>query len=289
MFVAQGTSDRFCNKMESSLSSGMTFEGNTKVSWKLSQAPERGPEIQSHQKAQGEVKKLEPEWLESFFNRTFFTPCSEHPIRRNELNKYCIDCDAPLCQYCLSFTSHEDHRLLKIYRHVYKDVVPLDEIEQHVNCAQIQPYRCNKQLVIALTPLPHSGSKTGDAEETCLICKRKLIEYDIYSYCSIACKVEAFARKDDDDSPPFLALDPPVLNGKQETELKKMTVDRPLENEGTGLWKRTAVQLQQKAKQESERKMTAFDHLVQTVNQQPAVVNFRKRPRKGTPRRAPFY
>ncbi|KAL2927303.1 Tripartite motif-containing protein 2 [Bienertia sinuspersici] len=132
-------------------------------------------------------RKLKPEWLEKFCSRTFFEPCPEHPIRRNELNKYCIECDASLCQYCVSLASHANHRLLKIYRHVYKDVVPLDEIERHIDISQIQPYRCNRQMVIALTPLPHSGTKSTE-EATCLTCKRKLIEHEIYSYCSISCK-----------------------------------------------------------------------------------------------------
>ncbi|KAK9683606.1 hypothetical protein RND81_10G152500 [Saponaria officinalis] len=287
--------------MDSSLSSGMSFEGNPKVSLKLSLAIEKDPEIQSEQNGQGELRKLEPEWLENFFKRTFFLPCSEHTVRRNELNKYCIDCDASLCQFCVSVASHDDHRLLKIYRHVYKDVVPLDEIEQHVDCSEIQPYRCNKQLVIALTPLPHSGSKTSDDEATCLICKRKLIEYDIYSYCSIACKVEAFTKKENDDSPPFLSLDYLVENGKEESQVKKPTVNQAAKNanQGSELKKTAVVQPVEKegivlkrktpGEPEPEMKMLAFDQLVQTANQPPPVVNFRTRKRKGTPRRSPFF
>ncbi|XP_057523389.1 uncharacterized protein LOC130803231 isoform X2 [Amaranthus tricolor] len=155
-----------------------------------------------------ELRKLKPKWLERFLKRTFFDPCSKHPIRRNESNKYCIDCDAALCQYCLSLASHTKHRVLKIYRHVYKDVVPLDEIERHIDCSRIQPYRCNRQLVISLSPLPHTGSwgKTNE-ESSCQTCKRKLIEHEIFSYCSISCKVDAFLKKPDESSPPFLLLD----------------------------------------------------------------------------------
>ncbi|PON79495.1 hypothetical protein PanWU01x14_012300 [Parasponia andersonii] len=48
------------------------------------------------------------------------------------------------------------------------------------------PYKCNKRLVIALNPLPHSG--TTCIEASCKICKRRLAEPDLYCYCSIACK-----------------------------------------------------------------------------------------------------
>ncbi|XP_019108151.1 uncharacterized protein LOC104908574 isoform X2 [Beta vulgaris subsp. vulgaris] len=229
--MKQGNSDIFDVKMDNSSSSKIAleklssfgcFQGSTKIILKLTQASQP---LEDHdnllsQCTQVDFRKLKPEWLERFFKRTFFEPCSEHPIRRNELNKYCIDCDASLCQYCVSLASHANHRLLKIYRHVYKDVVPLDEIERHIDCSLIQPYRCNRQLVIALTPLPHSGTKTIE-EATCQTCKRKLIEYDVYSYCSISCKVEAFMKKQNDFAPPFLLLDQVEENPEQESAATK--------------------------------------------------------------------
>ncbi|XP_074276558.1 uncharacterized protein LOC141600265 [Silene latifolia] len=286
--------------MDSSSSSSTTFEGNAKIILKLSQAPEKYHEVQSDHSSQSEDRKLEPEWLEKFFKRTFFEPCSVHPIRRNELNKYCIDCDASLCQYCVALAPHEDHRLLKIYRHVYKDVVPLDEIEQHIDCSQIQPYRCNKQLVIALTPLPHSGSKTSDDEATCQICKRKLIEFNIYNYCSISCKVEAFAKKNDTNCPPFLSpnlllqkgkqhletknatVHQPVLKANQESELKSVMVDQWVQKVEIEPEKASLGHVGHKAKQELNSKMTEIEPMVPKTN-------FRTRKRKGIPRRSPFY
>ncbi|KNA09766.1 hypothetical protein SOVF_150600 isoform C [Spinacia oleracea] len=205
----KGRSDPLGVKMGSCSSSNVALEGSTKIQLKLNQEdsqPQQDHDILSSQGIQVNLRELKPEWLEKFFRRTFFEPCSEHPIRRNELNKYCIDCDASLCQYCVSLASHAGHKLLKIYRHVYKDVVPLDEIGRHVDCSKIQPYRCNRQMVIALTPLPHSGTKTNE-EATCHTCKRKLIEYEVYNYCSISCKVEAFMKKENELAPPFLLLD----------------------------------------------------------------------------------
>ncbi|CAO2825798.1 unnamed protein product [Amaranthus hypochondriacus] len=211
--------------------------------------PQRDHDDQLNRCTKVELRKLKPKWLERFLKRTFFDPCSKHPIRRNESNKYCIDCDAALCQYCLSLASHTKHRVLKIYRHVYKDVVPLDEIERHIDCSRIQPYRCNRQLVISLTPLPHTGSwgKTNE-ESSCQTCKRKLIEHEIFSYCCISCKVDAFLKKPDESSPPFLLLD----NAEPEAP--------------------------QDANQEEDQDVE---------QEEPATKKIRKR--KGIPHRAPFY
>ncbi|KAF7134761.1 hypothetical protein RHSIM_Rhsim08G0019900 [Rhododendron simsii] len=124
--------------------------------------------------------------------------------------------------------SHAEHKVLKLYRHVYKDVVPLNEMKKHIDCSNIQDlllklnyanvmedpglsdtmppncvimnaYRCNKQLVIALNPLPHSGSLTSE-EAACDTCKRVLLHPNANRYCCIACKIitsrEQLARKE---------------------------------------------------------------------------------------------
>ncbi|KAL6959626.1 hypothetical protein U1Q18_039780 [Sarracenia purpurea var. burkii] len=71
-------------------------------------------------------------------------------------------------------------------------------------------YKCNKQLVIALNPLPHSGSQTTE-EAACDKCKRKLLDPNANRYCSIACKVQAFLRKETGLEPPCLSLQSPTL------------------------------------------------------------------------------
>lgn len=82
----------------------------------------------------------EPKWLNGFLEKTFFDGCVAHPIRRNELSKYCINCKRSVCQYWMSSGAHRHHKMLKVYRHVYKDVVPLAAMEIYVDCSQIQVY-----------------------------------------------------------------------------------------------------------------------------------------------------
>ncbi|TYI13295.1 hypothetical protein ES332_A08G048500v1 [Gossypium tomentosum] len=172
-----------------------------------------------------EKRNEKPEWVEAFLRRTFFDGCTLHPIRRNEKNRYCINCDSSACQYCLSSTSHCHHKILKIYRHVYKDVVSLVVMEKYIDCAEIQPYKCNKRLVIALNPLPHCGPILN-TETSCDICKRRLAEPDLYRYCSISCKVIAFERKSSDLAPPFLSIRSPKKALKAE-QLKHKRKGKP--------------------------------------------------------------
>ncbi|KAH7853185.1 hypothetical protein Vadar_034422 [Vaccinium darrowii] len=104
--------------------------------------------------------------------------------------------------------SHAEHRVLKLYRHVYKDVVLLDQMRKHIDCTNIQAYRSNKQLVICLHPLPHSGKCTRE-EAACETCTRVLLNPNANRYCSIECKVKAFLKKPNDMEPPFLAIHSP--------------------------------------------------------------------------------
>ncbi|XP_029125057.1 uncharacterized protein LOC109788281 [Cajanus cajan] len=155
------------------------------------------------QEVQRKIHK--PRWLEGFLTKTFFDSCPTHPFRRNELNKYCINCNMSACQYCFSSGPHRHHKILKIYRHVYKDVVSLSAMEKYIDSSQIQPYKCNKRLVISLNPLPHCGSAINN-EASCNTCNRKLSDPDLYRYCSITCKVKAVLSKPNDSDPPFISI-----------------------------------------------------------------------------------
>ncbi|XP_058008139.1 protein RGF1 INDUCIBLE TRANSCRIPTION FACTOR 1-like [Hevea brasiliensis] len=162
------------------------------------------------------------EWLEHFLKRNFFESCTTHPIRRNETNRYCINCNLSACQYCMSSANHRHHKILKIYRHVYKDVVSLAAMEKYIDCSHIQPYKCNKRLVISLNPLPHCGPLSNNG--VCDVCKRRLAEPEFYKYCSISCKVTAFGRKSSESDPPFLSIQIPTnigRNKESKTEKQK--------------------------------------------------------------------
>ncbi|RYQ99549.1 hypothetical protein HN51_050208 [Arachis hypogaea] len=196
------------------------------------------------QVAQPEIQK--PRWLDAFLRNKFFEQCKDHPQRKNELNKYCIDCDQAVCQYCISL-GHQDHITLKVYRHVYKDVVSIGTMDKYIDCSEIQRYKSNKRLVISLNPLPHSGS-TSNNEASCNTCTRKLNEPNLYRYCSISCKVKAISPEPNDLVP---AVIPDQNQNAPQEGMDIPTQERP------------------EANAEFPRP--------------------RKRRRKGTPHRAPFF
>ncbi|PIN15467.1 hypothetical protein CDL12_11881 [Handroanthus impetiginosus] len=132
-----------------------------------------------------------PTWLGYFLEKKFFQKCPIHDLQKNECNRYCITCDEPLCKYCIKDGHHNDHKILTIYRHVYQDVVRLDDMENHMNCDKIQPYKCNKKWVVSLNPLPHKGSWSRiEGDGACKFCKRNLTNPQTNRFCSIACKVK---------------------------------------------------------------------------------------------------
>lgn len=81
-----------------------------------------------------------PNWVEySFLAKPFFEKCERHDdMVKSELNRYCISCDESVCRYCIVTGPHHDHNILTIYRHVYQNVVPLSQMENHMDCHRIQ-------------------------------------------------------------------------------------------------------------------------------------------------------
>ncbi|GFP87481.1 hypothetical protein PHJA_000891800 [Phtheirospermum japonicum] len=133
---------------------------------------------------------ISPKWVESFLQKPFFERCTNHEFQKNELNRYCITCDASLCKYCIIHDSHTGHSILTINRYTYQNVVPLSEMEVYIDCEKIQPYKCNKKAVVSLNPLAHNGSDLPvKGRGNCYVCKRKLADGGRFLFCSIACKV----------------------------------------------------------------------------------------------------
>ncbi|XP_019193143.1 PREDICTED: uncharacterized protein LOC109187413 [Ipomoea nil] len=85
-----------------------------------------------------------PKWVESLTKKTFFGSCPVHD--ELELNGYCIECDLAVCKHCIissSSSHHQQHNILKIYRHVYQDVVLFDEIKPYLDISKIQLEACS--------------------------------------------------------------------------------------------------------------------------------------------------
>ncbi|KAM7266261.1 hypothetical protein ACFE04_004158 [Oxalis oulophora] len=92
-------------------------------------------------------------------------------------------------------------------------------MSQYLDCDQIQAYKCNKNLVVSLKPLPHNGLATYADEICCKTCRRKLMDPNVVDYCSILCKTIAFDNKENTNIPPFLSH---VANGIEEEENGEM-------------------------------------------------------------------
>nr|KAJ0216394.1 hypothetical protein LSAT_V11C300127030 [Lactuca sativa] len=135
--------------------------------------------------AAGDVK-----WVKSFVSKTFFGACGAHNGFHGNENKYCINCEQAACSHCLAEGRHANHKVIKIFRLVYMDVVSMDEMTAFLDCSKIQPYTSNGKQVFALSPLPHQGSGKLKLDTSCNFCARKLMNPARCTFCSIACKVQ---------------------------------------------------------------------------------------------------
>ncbi|MCO5577275.1 hypothetical protein L7F22_031102 [Adiantum nelumboides] len=131
------------------------------------------------------------QWVEALLGETYFGACTTHAaVRKNERNVFCALCRIATCQHCLP--SHHNHPLLQIRRYVYHDVIRLHDIEKLVNCEHVQSYIVNSAKVVFLNQRPQSrpAKGVGNACETC-----DRILQDGWSFCSLACKVDAALKK----------------------------------------------------------------------------------------------
>ncbi|WJX47965.1 hypothetical protein P8452_34596 [Trifolium repens] len=196
---------------------------------------------------QSNVEK--PMWFDAFLKENFFESCSTHPLRKNELNKYCIDCNMLICQHCVSSGLHRHHKVLKVHRHLCKEVISLRAIEKYIDCSQIQIHKRNRRPVISLNPLQFDELGSND-QESCQVCNRRLNIPELYRYCSIYCKVESVSKK---------------------SELENTVSTTPVESSSV-----PSIQSPPPPPPQGTLEGTS-------------VFSFRKRKRKGIPQRAPFY
>ncbi|KAJ0701716.1 putative transcription repressor PLATZ family [Helianthus annuus] len=155
-----------------------------------------------------------PAWLEALYVQQFFTPCSTHEnAKKNEKNVLCLDCCISICPHC--WHAHRFHRLLQVRRYVYHDVVRLEDLENLIDCSNIQhifivylfhyqnslkylltrliipsqAYTINSAKVLFIKKRPQNRQFKG-AGNYCTSCDRSLQEPFIH--CSLGCKVIQF-------------------------------------------------------------------------------------------------
>ncbi|XP_022146742.1 uncharacterized protein LOC111015876 isoform X2 [Momordica charantia] len=110
---------------------------------------------------------METDWIGTLLNTKFFTSCDLHPtLRKNEKNKFCIDCSISFCKNC---------RVHDLHRQTYK---VNGEVSVHLNS--------RRQSVDTKSP---KAKSRGSCED----CGRHV--QDPYRFCSVACKVSVNSVK----------------------------------------------------------------------------------------------
>ncbi|KAK4775068.1 hypothetical protein SAY86_010003 [Trapa natans] len=138
-----------------------------------------------------------PAWLDALYSQKFFVGCSDHQnSKKNEKNVCCLDCCTSICPHCIP--SHRFHRLLQIRRYVYHDVVRLEELQNLIDCSNVQAYTINSAKVVFIKKRPQNRQFKGSGNY-CTSCDRSLQEPFIH--CSLGCKVEYLLKYKRDLSP----------------------------------------------------------------------------------------
>ncbi|KAI3889959.1 hypothetical protein MKX03_007396 [Papaver bracteatum] len=132
------------------------------------------------------------EWMKEFLKSEFFGTCLVHKdIKKNDINRFCIDCRKCICQHCIfsSSSPHYRHRNLQVRRYVYQNVVRFDNMHKYVNCSKIQQYTLNGAKAIFLNiRVQVKPSKPSNNGAYCKVCDRNLVDIQ-NQYCCIACKI----------------------------------------------------------------------------------------------------
>ncbi|KAL9691001.1 hypothetical protein QQ045_011418 [Rhodiola kirilowii] len=172
------------------------------------------------------LQDWKPEWLEDFIEKPYFKPCFLHDKSDPagfSINKFCVDCKTPVCPQCIVEFGHTNHAIIQVFRHVYQDAASVEAIKSFMNINDIQTYKSNQALVVALRPLlsiskinhagpngelacyprssghtnaiirkftPSAYKKNNDQiARKCQVCTKRLLPMHKCLYCSIQCKV----------------------------------------------------------------------------------------------------
>ncbi|XP_027362211.1 uncharacterized protein LOC113869893 [Abrus precatorius] len=216
-------------------------------------------------------KERKRNWLDALLSSNFGC-CENHKdIRFSDKNVFCIDCAASLCRHCKE--SHSLHRRIQIYKYSYQDVVRHSELHKYFDCSNIQTYISNNDKIVHLKPRtsskdmkltkkskfesPSPEPQAKEAKEakvstnpkwggTCEECGKHLQD-ERNKFCSITCKISVEPQNQGFPIEGIAENANQIDNQNSETE-SSISVAEPYE----------CVE----------------------------VVNFRKRPRKFTPRRS---
>ncbi|MCL7045852.1 hypothetical protein MKW94_022965 [Papaver nudicaule] len=165
-----------------------------------------------------------PEWLRPLLKAKYFKSCRDHrgkaDLNKNsECNFFCLDCiSAPICSYCL--IHHTQHRILRIRRSWYHNVVRFNEVEKHIDISGVQHYVNNNSKIVFLNPRPLSRPMCKGV--VCEICARSLL--DSFRFCSLGCKLEGMKRVDQKLTFTF------GIKNNRDAERKKQCKNRSIDN-----------------------------------------------------------
>ncbi|KVI03083.1 Zinc finger, B-box, partial [Cynara cardunculus var. scolymus] len=109
------------------------------------------------------------QWINQFLAGLYFSLCRAHDFRNNDKNNFCIDCETLACYHCMSDGTHDHHRVLRIYRLAHMNVVPLNIINEHLDCSGIQindeKPTAKESTIKPPAPEDDAGAGTGHSDK----------------------------------------------------------------------------------------------------------------------------
>ncbi|XP_076915007.1 uncharacterized protein LOC143574221 [Bidens hawaiensis] len=128
-------------------------------------------------------QEFDPPWLKPMLKAEYFV--TFHLLQdsnKNECNMFCLDCytSNALCSCCL--THHKDHRVVRIRRCSYQNVVRVSEIERYLDITCVQTNIINSAKILFLNERPQRRPRKGVANH-CEICGQGRVH--AFRFCSL--------------------------------------------------------------------------------------------------------